>query len=330
MKPRVIIYSLLWLIFIAYCYVAYPHLNHNVMFPIGILVGIGGWLFNRTTALLICLAGLIHHFIHYQHFADTYIIYQNRANATLSNLIVTILIGSMCSTLRSMRDLHVRLDNLVDKRNQELKALTQKLLNYSENLKIKNGQHLHDGIGQQLTGVQLLCNPLSEALRQENNPYAPMADQLGRRSSELHNHFRRISRLLFPVRIQEVGLDSSLQELAACIQDIKSAKIALVNIEELSPMTAALSLQAYRICQETCLHAIEELHAKEISITAEESILAYIFRIEHNGRPLNYKERSDSFGLIKYRLQQVAGSLDINENINGNSFTRYTIPKQAI
>jgi len=330
MNLKITFYILLWLVFIAYSYVAFPYLNDKVMFPVGIIIGTGAWLFNRTTALLLCLLALIHQFINYEFFADIYETYQNRLSAPAAILFVAGTITSIRSHLNDVRNLNTHLDHLVKKRNIQLKKLNQQLIKDSEQAKILNSQKLHDGMGQQLTGIQLLCSSLADNLLEEKNPLCAMSNQIGMLTTETHNQIRRISRLLFPVKIGKIGLTAALQELASCMTDLKSVNFSIIEVEKIYPIAEATALQIYRICQDLSLHAIEDLKAKEVTIELRQMPSIFQISMAHNSKSNLNNPPSDLFGLIKYRLQTVTGSITTKRMSKNHEICILTIPNHEL
>ena len=114
----------------------------------------------------------------------------------------------------------------------ERRKLQQHLLEIAGEEQRRIGQELHDGIGQELTGLSLFAGTLSETLevlaRKEADGKATWvleeadflrlrqtASRLSRGLVEANRHVHDLSHGIMPVQIDAEGLRSALQELAA-------------------------------------------------------------------------------------------------------------------
>ena len=125
------------------------------------------------------------------------------------------------------------------------------------------GQELHDGLGQQLTGLGLLASSL---LNKASKPEHELASKLAGGLQEALAQIRAISRGLMPVDMDAAGFMNSLENL---IEDIGShTRISIqLSIDEkihFSDNTAAMHL--YRIAQEAINNAIKHANASEIRV----------------------------------------------------------------
>src|SRR6185295_2792953 len=104
------------------------------------------------------------------------------------------------------------------------KRLEQELLNLSEREQRKFGHDLHDGLGQQLTGLEMLSNALAEEVRSHAPTLASLAQRLNRELRETVTQARLISHSLAPVPLEGEGLMQGLMELAASTNRIPGVK----------------------------------------------------------------------------------------------------------
>jgi signal transduction histidine kinase len=295
--------------------------------PIFLLTGIGAWLYGVTRGLSIIALIYLYHlllyiFIYPQYFEP----YQ----AKISSLLVLIGIVYLFAHLRRARYnillTNQQLDHLVTERSLELSRLTEKLLENYEATKIKQAQLLHDGIGQQLTGIQLISASLSEQLLLEKNPTVSITHHLRTKTNKLHNRIRKTSRLLFPVLIEQVGLTSALDELSSCLQDIKPVKSVTAKMSILPQLPSWLMLQIYRICQESILFTIDHLNADQISLELSPDSSGIQITIIHNGRKPDASARGNSFNLIQHRLRMLRGQMSIISQTANSRTAQFFIP----
>lgn len=286
----------------------FEHFNSNIIIPYIVIVGLGTWFFGRPAGLLLIIFSYIPAFVLFQLYADEYAYPNDRLTGTLIMLTAVAIVDRLRSNTEGIRELQQQLEAMVTDREQELFWLTDELLNYSEKRRTETGQRLHDGIGQQLTGIQLLCSSLDENLTGPDTEESSAAAALAAKAARVHHQVRRIARALFPVRIAHVGLRAALDEMIACLADLHSKSITLTELRGCSNLPEALSLQLYRICQESCTYLLEQAKAETIRITLNTCGTAFILRIEHDGEPTEPGGLS-IFNLIRYRIRNVQGEI---------------------
>ena len=126
------------------------------------------------------------------------------------------------------------------------------------------GQELHDGLGQQLTGLSMLAQSL---LNKASRPEHTLAVQLTEGLQQALSHVRSLSRGLIPVQIDAHGFEHALQGLAEEIEQRSGIPVELdtSSVVHLPDNTTALHL--YRIAQEALNNAIKHAGAKKISVS---------------------------------------------------------------
>ena len=320
------LYGLAWLVYAIFAFKMFPRLNSDVLFPILVLAGIGGFHFGKTKGLLIFAASLVLQYAVFQFFADQYEYYYNRAIGTFIGIIIIFLTGSLKHNLDAIREASLRLDRTVEERTRELTNLTSELIERSEAMRVAYGQQLHDGIGQQLTGILLYSSALASSLIEEGNSSAALAHSVMNRARSTHELIRHAARSLFPVQIGRVGLLAAINEMAACLKEIRNTSIHVQTPENLTDIPQSIPLQTYRICQETTLLLLQAAATHiDIEITVKNDNL--ILSIEHDGLSVaGLLAQAPAARLIEYRLKQVSGKMDMAKA--GAERLLFTIPRR--
>jgi glucose-6-phosphate-specific signal transduction histidine kinase len=322
-----LLYAVAWLLYIVFSVLMFPILGISTGIPIFLLTGIGAWLYGLTKGLSIVAFAAVYHTILYSFvYSEYFETYQTKFSSPLILLGITYLIAYLKITSENIKQTTHRLDQLVQERNSELARLTEKLLEHYESIKIKQAQLLHDGIGQQLTGIQLISSSLADQLLQEKNPAVSTAHHLRNQTGKLHNHVRKISRLLFPVRMEQVGLISAIDELSSCLQDVKSVESVTSETVKFPEMPASLILQIYRICQESTLFSIDRLNADQIHLELSATDANIMISITHNGCPPDTTVKNGSFNLIQFRLRLLQGQMKVLTRTTNSRTAQFIIP----
>ena len=125
-----------------------------------------------------------------------------------------------------LRAANVELERQIAQR----KRLERQLLEVSEHMQRRIGQDLHDGLGQQLTGLRYLNNVLHEKLAQKSLPEADDSERLGQLLEQAKSQVRQLARGLHPVAIIPDGLmtrsDRELEIFQLIGQGVSTRKIA--------------------------------------------------------------------------------------------------------
>src|SRR5947199_7875570 len=82
------------------------------------------------------------------------------------------------------------------------------------------GQDLHDGTGQELTGLAMMAERLAGELASKDLPESKMAANIVDGLEEALRHVRSLSKGLVPVEVDAEGLMIALCELASRTSDL--------------------------------------------------------------------------------------------------------------
>ncbi|MDF7798344.1 histidine kinase [Pontiellaceae bacterium B1224] len=322
-----ILYLLFSILYPLFCFEMFHAWNSNVLIPAIPFLAVSAWLIGSTGGLLLvfyieCIAFSLNQF-----FADEYIYFSDRITGILIALLVVYLFSRLRINYDALRKTTQQLDERVAERDSELSLLTAQLLNNAEIRRVNRGQELHDGIGQQLTGIQLLCASLATQLEQEGSSATSAATSLMDSTCRAHNHIRQIARTLFPVRIAQVGLVSALTELAGCISEMRLTHIQVNDFSGMTDIPETIALQLYRICQESINYLTTHADADRIDISLNASEKHFVLEIEHTGCSPAMTDKDSQLGLIQYRLKQLDGTLKESSSTQGISTIHFNVPK---
>ncbi len=308
----------------------FPFWRIDVLIPIIGLVGIGCWIYGRTTALSHLLLSLGYHFFISIYYFDIYDYYRSAPLGVFVCIIVIYLTGFFRANLDAIKATNEQLDRTVAERNAELDRLTRQLLERSEHHRVVRGQELHDEIGQQLTGIRLFCSAMAEQLSAEKNTNASLAYSLKNRAGVAHNLVRRAARALFPLRIRETGLQPALEELAACFNELYKTDFTVAVSGTLHSIPHETALQLYRICQETALAVVDRSPDVRIRIQAAVNNGWSTVSLRHDGPPLGSGiGGAETAQLINYRLRQIHGTVETAMDDFSSETLAYTVPITA-
>src|SRR5262249_38565298 len=123
-------------------------------------------------------------------------------------LLEGIFISFICARMK-----WARLDALDSA--EEARELEGELLEISEAEQRRIGHDLHDGLGQQLTGIALMTRRLQETLAALAHPAAKEANKICDLAKGAVEWTRDLCRSLSPPSLERSGLSQALRELTA-------------------------------------------------------------------------------------------------------------------
>ena len=126
------------------------------------------------------------------------------------------------------------------------------------------GEELHDGLGQQLTGLSMLAQSL---LNKATKPEHELASQLASGLNEAMSQVRALSRGMMPIQIYADGFMISLREITETIQQQSQIPIKLQIDDVVLLFDDATATHLYRIVQESLNNAVKHADASRIDVS---------------------------------------------------------------
>jgi len=205
----------------------------------------------------------------------------------------------------------------------ERRELEKKLLEISERERRFIGRELHDGICQQIVGVQCMFEALRHRLASHS---AVETEEIKLIRDFMHDavlQIRNLSRGLCPLSLAPEAVGSALATLAAQTSILYKIDCRYDGSHDARISDPDAALHVYRISQEAVQNAIRHGQARAINISLTESENQLCMHIENDGQPLdsrpvanedgNQREPGSGLGLklIDYRVGLLGGSWHI-------------------
>lgn len=214
----------------------------------------------------------------------------------------------------------------------ERKRLEREIIAASDSEMRRIGHDLHDGAGQQLTALALLCASLQQELRTEAPKFDEPFKKIGAELHAIIRQIRMLSHGLAPISFEENGLAEALHRLAS-----DTSSVAKVNCEfqesatraKCDPQTAA---QLYRIGQEAVANALKHGEATKIQIALEANPRRTELRVSDNGKGFS-QTVANGYGLglhaMRYRADVIGAELRIESQTGQGTRITCTLGKQV-
>lgn len=198
------------------------------------------------------------------------------------------------------------------------KALEQEILEISNREQRRLGSDLHDGLGQELTGLSLLLKGLEVQLSREQPQYLSQVSKISDLLARAIQSTRSLARGLAPVNLERGGLSEALKHLVVRCTDMYSLQCSFTNGGmKLPDLEEGAATHLYRIAQEASTNAARYARATSIAID-----------LRTTGRKLQLSVADDGIGLsaglaqgrpgmglkiMEYRARMLGGTINFEE-----------------
>jgi len=191
------------------------------------------------------------------------------------------------------------------------------------------GQELHDGLGQELTGLGYLAQTLYCDLRESGVVEFEMANQLADGIERVLEQARNITKGLVPVEIASAGLVSAIRQLAASTEKRCGIECRFQGGVPEPVEDTATATQLFRIVQEAINNAVKHAQADAITVELKADDGQVVFEITDDGIGLpDDSRRASGMGLriMNYRAEVVGATLNISSTIGGGTVVTCSLP----
>jgi PAS domain S-box-containing protein len=209
----------------------------------------------------------------------------------------------------------------------ELKRLEKEVLEISDKEQQRIGHDLHDGLGQELTGVSFLSQNLRRRLAEQSLPEAAEAMRISELSNQAIEQVRELARGLSPVELGSDGLVAALRVLAEKMRQTYGIPCALQVNGAIRVDDHAAAVHLYRITQEALTNAMRHSGASAISIRLEQADREIALIVEDDGVGIPDPDgggKGLGLHLMLYRARMIGATLGISGRPGGGTMVRWT------
>jgi PAS domain S-box-containing protein len=212
------------------------------------------------------------------------------------------------------------------------KALEREVLETAANEQQRIGQDLHDNTGQELTGLALMAQSLTEALAKRAGPEAPLAAKIADGLKLTLAHVRTLAKGLVPVEVDAAGLTSALADLTAQTASRHGIKCAF-SCHRPVPLSNFTATHLYRIAQEAITNSIKHGPAESIIVTlASAADVGTLEIIDDGAGIVDQERRGDGIGLriMSYRARLIGATLHVERGVPAGTRVTCTFSAAAL
>lgn len=213
----------------------------------------------------------------------------------------------------------------------ERKRLEQQLIEAEDKERLKIGQDLHDDLAPHLIGIEVMCQVLSNKLKNDNPDYAQQTDKIRGLIAESITKTRSLARGLCPIHNINEGLRPALRELVEMISEIYSISCKFYCPKDVT-FKGAVAVHLYRITQEAISNAVKHSGASRIAVVLTSEDDDFTLEVRDNGHGFATYSTATGMGLqiMKFRSQLFGGKLVIESSEGCGTVVRLHLSKSKI
>ena len=204
----------------------------------------------------------------------------------------------------------------------ERKRMEKEILETSDREQRRIGQDLHDGLCQQLAGIELMSQVLEQNLATKSKADAARVGEIAGHVRDAISHTRSLARGLSPVTLESEGLMSALHELAANTRRIFNVECHFRCDPPVLLKDQAVASQLFRIAQEAVSNAIRHGKARQIVINLKEQRSKIMVTVSDNGTGLLKtipQQKGMGLRIMQSRAGMIGGTLILENNPSGGA-----------
>ncbi len=197
------------------------------------------------------------------------------------------------------------------------KKLEEEILYISEKERIRIGHDLHDGIGQDMTGISYLFRVLSGKLEKGEFPEKEEISRLSEIIDNTKENIRLISKGLCPVNMRSDGIQFALAELCSNMEAIYDISCSFDFDEKISIKDNSVATHIFYIVLESMSNAVKHGASENISVSLKKSGDYIEITVRDDGKGFTNDEESGGgigLALMKYRADIIGGILNVSNN----------------
>jgi signal transduction histidine kinase len=196
------------------------------------------------------------------------------------------------------------------------RQLEEELLAISGREQRRIGQDLHDGLCQQLVGIEFRNSVLVQQLAKQVEAKTE-AMRIGELIRDVTRQARLLAKGLSPVQLDATGLMSALQELTSNASKLFNVSCRFECPQPVLIGDNAVATHLYRIVQEAISNAVKHGQARSIIVRLIGSADQTTLRVWNNGAGFSVDANAEGglgLRIMQYRAEMIGATLKISSD----------------
>jgi PAS domain S-box-containing protein len=210
------------------------------------------------------------------------------------------------------------------------KRLEREILEASTAEQERIGREIHDGIGQQLSGLAMLASGIEGRLTTAGHAgEAAFVAQLHTHLQAALDEVRALSHGLSPVEIDPQGLADALSHLAEEARAVSGIDCRYEGVRDVQVADNVQALHLYRLAQEAVHNAVKHAEPATVVVGLEQDADALVLTVRDDGKGISPAlEQGTGLGLhiMQYRAGIMGGRCTFGPAAGGGTLVRCKVP----
>jgi signal transduction histidine kinase len=249
-------------------------------------------------------------------------------------IFIAVLLGTLVAGLTIYRvsileKMHAKQRKEIEDTQNNLRRLSQRLVQLQEGERQSLSRELHDQIGQTMTAVGIQLGNIENMRSKDDGAFRQRLEDLKRLNADAMRSVRDLAMGLRPSMLDDIGLEAALQWQGREFSRHTGVP-AQVQVEgSLDPLTDAQRTCIYRVVQEALTNCARHAKASRVlvSVSADGNNISVIVRDDGVGFNSAFASRG-GLGLLgmRERVQALDGKLDIFSKPQTGTTIRVQLP----
>jgi len=211
----------------------------------------------------------------------------------------------------------------------EQRRLEKEVQDVSEKERQRFGADLHDGVGQQLTAIELMCVGLRDDVSLLDPRLAKQVEKISGMLRDTISQTRALARGLSPLDEQPDALQNGLADLAEHANSLGRLRCRVEWTSAVPMSDRAAAGHLFRIAQEAVNNAVKHSGASEVVLRWEEKGGAFRLEVSDNGKGMpKSPSRGMGVGVMKYRAGIIGAKLSVDPRPGGGLSVVCVLPRR--
>jgi PAS domain S-box-containing protein len=233
------------------------------------------------------------------------------------------------------RDSAAELERMVDRRTDELRRLSIRLMTMQDQERRRIARDLHDGLGQELAVAKMVLDRM--LLQKPANPQDDSWSQASTIVDRAIQQVRTMSHLLHPPLLDEVGLLSALSWYVEGLTKRSGIDTSLeVQPPDFPRLASEVETAVFRIVQEALTNVFRHSGARKVGVSLTQKNGVIVVAVRDDGKGVGKKvvdlepgAVGVGIGGMKQRAKEFGGELRLT-NVNPGTLVELTLPSTSV
>lgn len=246
-------------------------------------------------------------------------------------------IDDLREQVERLRERQRMLMRQLEDEQDEFASLARSVWQIQEDERRRLAGELHDGIGQNLTALKHQIALIGSTCG-DNAPLRARIESSLDLCSDTLDQTRRLSRLLRPQILDDLGLVPALEWLGRTLGEPAGVDVDIAVAEDLETVfDSSINTLLFRVAQEALTNVVRHAGAEHAVIRLDRRADHVVMQVWDDGHGFDVEAmrakaaRSESLGLngMRQRLRMNGGRLDISRAADGGTLIRCIVPCRA-